>query len=39
MTMDTAADLSGSVDYVPLAYLARAFGFQLIWNSGTRTGP
>ena len=37
MTMDTAADLSGSVGYVPLAYLARAFGFQLIWNSGTRT--
>lgn len=37
MTMDTAADLSGSVGYVPLVYLARAFGFQLIWNSGTRT--
>ena len=37
MTMDTAADLSGSVGYVPLVYLARAFDFQLIWNSGTRT--
>ena len=26
MTMDTAADLTGSVGYVPLVYLARAYG-------------
>ena len=29
MTMDTAADLSGEVGYVPLAYLAQFFGLSL----------
>ena len=31
MTMDTAADLSGEVGYVPLAYLAQFFGLSLTW--------
>ena len=35
MTMDTAADLSGEVGYVPLTYLAQFFGFQVAWNGVT----
>lgn len=30
--MDTAADLSGEVGYVPLTYLAQFFGFQVAWR-------
>ena len=37
VTMDTAADLSGEVGYVPLTYLAQFFGFQVAWNGVTRT--
>ena len=37
MTMDTAADLSGEVGYVPLAYLAQFFGLSLTWNGAART--
>ena len=37
MTMDTAADLSGSVGYVPLVYLARFFGIQVAWDGVSRT--
>ncbi len=37
MTMDTAADLSGSVGYVPLVYLARFFGIQVAWDGASRT--
>ena len=37
MTMDTAADLSGSVGYVPLVYLARFFGIQVAWDGASRS--
>ena len=37
MAMDTAADLSGEVGYVPLAYLAQHFGFGISWDGATRT--
>ena len=37
VTMDTAADLSGDVGYVPLAYLAQHYGFGITWDGATRT--
>ena len=37
VTMDTAADLSGEVGYVPLSYLAGHFGFGLSWDGATGT--
>ena len=37
MNMDTAADLSGEVGYVPLAYLAQFFGLSLTRNGAART--
>lgn len=37
MSMDTVPALTGAVGYVPLNYLARFFGFQLSWDSASRT--
>ncbi len=36
-TIDTAAVISGGRTYAPVRYLAEAFGFQVAWNSATKT--
>lgn len=35
--MDTAANLSGKVGYVPLAYLAQFFGYRVAWSASNNT--